>query len=414
MKNIFKILLILAALGAIAATVFLTGKVQETRKGAYSASAKLWFVPTEASLNVGDTLSVYLIGDVGSINIVSFCLKIAYSANLSIVPEDITVHPGFTNVFVKNVKDSALTVAAGFIPGAGETTGGVTGVLDTKKPLLKMKFKAVASGPAEIKLLNSTAVDPNYQVIYKTDNPDPEVAIKNKKGGNEVKVTYTVGGNTVLTPTTEEPSPEPTGEPTVEPTAIPTLIPTGEPTVSPDTPVLNFKVTLAGVAESAAVKRLPAVTVILEKGSREVAEFKDVILGPGEGAVFTGEVVLSGVSPGGGYTVKVRGPLHLARRFCKNNQNDRCSGSGVITLVPGENNFDFSGLALEPGDTPSPENNMARDYFINTGDFSRVKMRLGEENPEEIVLVDFDFNNIVNTRDIVLLLQTLSSKYGEE
>lgn len=188
------------------------------------------------------------------------------------------------------------------------------------------------------------------------------------------------------------------------------------PSVPPPegTPVLNFKITFAGVADSSKVKEVPKVSVKIKKGFDLVAEFADVALQPAEGAAFRGRLVLTGVDPGDNLTIYIKGPKHLARKFCQNNQTERCTGMGKISLKPGENNFDFTRLSLEPGDLPDPTKNMAQDGVVNSDDLSRLKLRLGKTDSSDLAIADLDFNGVVNTRDVVLFLQTLSTKYEEE
>jgi len=213
---------------------------------------------------------------------------------------------------------------------------------------------------------------------------------------------------------TEAPTPTNLPSPTATLAPTETLLLSPTPTVEASTPILNFKVSFAGVLDSSKVKETPEVTVKIKKGLEIVAEFTGVQLEPDTGAAFKGSVVLSGVAPGGDYTIYIKGPRHLVRKFCQDKQTERCFGRGRIVLTSGKNEFDFSRLSLEPGDLPNPSENMQQDSVVNGVDLSLLKARLGKDYPEELAVADLDFNGVINTRDIVLLLRTLSSKYGEE
>ncbi|MFH1561006.1 MAG: hypothetical protein ABID04_00275 [Patescibacteria group bacterium] len=201
-------------------------------------------------------------------------------------------------------------------------------------------------------------------------------------------------------------------------TGVPTKVPT--PTAIPDsgTPILNFKVSFVGILNKDKVKEIPKVAIKVKKGFETVAEFDGVEVVPtdvGDKTVFTGAVALTGVVPGGNYSVLIKGPKHLARKFCQNNQVDRCYGQGEIILVEGENSFDFSGLSLEPGDLPNPSYNMAQDGVVNGVDLALIKARFFvDQHEEEKLVADLDFNGDIGGRDIVLFLQTLSAKFDEE
>ena len=202
---------------------------------------------------------------------------------------------------------------------------------------------------------------------------------------------------------------------TTNPTNTPTATPTEAETEN--WPVLNFKVKMKGTeyqvqGEDKVVEDIPEqkMTVIVRKGSFE-KEFKNVDVSFDKNAVGEGSVVLNGVEPGDKYAILVKGPVHLARKFCKNNQTDRCAyGQEKITLTEGENNFDLTGLYLEPGDINS-------DGRVDSADFTLLKQAVGKKRSAETgenIPEDLNFNGVVNSQDIVLFLETLSTKYEDD
>lgn len=226
--------------------------------------------------------------------------------------------------------------------------------------------------------------------------------------------TYTPSGVPTgeLSPTTTgEPTisltPSPTGEPTVtpSPTEIPDVTSTPSPTPEPDKAEINFKVSLQGVDDSSEVVSNPLTEVVIKAGFSTVVEFSGVELIPDEGKKFRGKVSLDEWDDT--YSIYVKGNRHLSRKFCADGQTKKCSGQGNINLVEGVNEFDFSGRPLQPGDIVQSGD---QADLINDGDFQFLQSELGRNG---ISLADLDYNGLVNGRDVVLFLQTLETKYGD-
>jgi len=144
---------------------------------------------------------------------------------------------------------------------------------------------------------------------------------------------------------------------------------------------------------------------VIVKGDGETKEYEDVEVVFNSQAVGVGSLDLVGLWPERNYVVSIKGPVHLARRFCKNEQTEHCwLGEGGINLASGNNSMDWTGLYLEPGDI---------DYngVVNSADFSDLKQALMVEGD---VQEDINFNGIVNGQDVTFFLQTLSTKYEDE
>lgn len=144
---------------------------------------------------------------------------------------------------------------------------------------------------------------------------------------------------------------------------------------------------------------------IVVKGDGITKKYEDVSVEFDDEAVGKASIELVGVEPGDNYAILIKGPVHLAKRFCKNQQTEHCwLGEGGVTLNFGENEFDWTTLNLEPGD-------IDQNGIVNSSDFTRLKQALMEEGdiPEDI-----NFNGIVNGQDVSFFLQTLSAKYEDE
>ncbi len=177
-------------------------------------------------------------------------------------------------------------------------------------------------------------------------------------------------------------------------------------------PSLTFKISFAGT--SYRVNDIPKVIEdigtqemkVVVRGNGVTKVYDDVPVKFDDQAVGTATVELTGVPAGENYMVLVKGPKHLARRFCEEGQKEHCwLGEESIDLNPGENVFDWTGLELEPGD-------INQDGVVNTLDFSKLKQALGTRGKD--ISEDLNFNGIVNPQDVVFFLETLSTKYEDE
>lgn len=197
------------------------------------------------------------------------------------------------------------------------------------------------------------------------------------------------------------------GEIPTEPEASPT-----EVEQESEWPELTFKVKFGGTEykvndQEIVVNDIPdqKVDVVVKgKGQRKI--YENVNVSFNDQAIGTGNVELQGVTPGSGYTILVKGPVHLARRFCLDNQQDHCwLGEGNLTIDSGDNTFDWTGLELEPGD-------INRDGVVDVNDFTDLKAAIGKSGQN--IPEDLNRNGKVTGQDIVFFLDTLSRRYEEE
>ncbi len=212
------------------------------------------------------------------------------------------------------------------------------------------------------------------------------------------------------------------GQDQVDPTAIPfstnTPFPTQVPTIGPtstpvlDWPVLNFQVKLAGTSfqvgeEEKVVGDIPPQKFNLKVvGNNIQKEFLDIPVLFDKNAVGVGQVNLVGVNPGDNYGVILKGPMHVAKRFCRDNQVGTCStGQAELSFSNGMNYYDWTGSGLLPGD-------INQDGRVDSLDFSRVKLALNQTG--QYIPSDLNCNEKVNTQDIILLLNTLATAYEDE
>jgi len=270
--------------------------------------------------------------------------------------------------------------------------------------------KGKAAGTWQMTIL--TTGDNGSQIV----GVDPLVlGIDSVTNGTYTVTSGGVTGTPTLTPTpTTTPgatgTPTPSLTPTTTPTPTITPTPTATTTPAPG-PRLNFKVKFQGVDSRPldSNQYTKRVKVRVTKGDLNETFNADVT--SDDQGVFSGSVVLSEVPVGSDYTIFIKGPQHLARKFCTNSQTERCVGPGQIALAEGNNNFDFSGLVLEAGDLP---NNGQQDGVVNSVDYSLLKARGAQTLPEALAIADVNFDGVVGSQDWVLMRNTLETKYEED
>jgi hypothetical protein len=102
--------------------------------------------------------------------------------------------------------------------------------------------------------------------------------------------------------------------------------------------------------------------------------------------------------------IRVKGPFHLKRRMCQDNQNGKVPEHVAcdISLEKSDKVYNFKNYTLLAGDTN-------RDGVINTADRSFVKTRF---NPSAEVLCgregDLNLDGVVNSIDMDLVKYSLS------
>ncbi len=169
----------------------------------------------------------------------------------------------------------------------------------------------------------------------------------------------------------------------------------GTPPPDGNMPVIAFKVKIRGLNHDAGPLKFK---LKVKKGSTS-KEFTNI------NAVWSGEfyamltnLVLTGVEPGSGYQLFIKGPKHLSRGFDN------------ITLNAGNNTLLLTDKDLEPGDLPP------QDGVINSSDISRLieLLEVAAPNNEQLATADLNFDGVINGADVNELILTLSTKYDDD
>ena len=216
-------------------------------------------------------------------------------------------------------------------------------------------------------------------------------------------------------------TPPPTAQYTPSPTATATSYPTATPSPSGNvTQLFTFKMKFVGVtdgsADGAKVNiRFQNPTIGFDYFTSPV-QVHHVANGVYETSVIFGTATPT-LPTNGGYVISLKGEKHLATRFCQQSgQTLRCSGNWTIPVpLPAYNPsafvFDFTGIALEPGDL------YQQDGTANSADFTKIKDLLSKPcanlTATEKLTADIDYSGCVNVRDAFLMRQTLQTRYDE-
>jgi hypothetical protein len=377
-KKVGILIFLLIVLG-LAGALVLVQQEQETRRGAAGfAPAVVQILPNSHSVEQSsDTVNVQILISAGSEKVTSADLKLAYDpGELEVV--NAQLNEELFNYPVKIDYDSS--------PGDVWINGAAIVPPDEMPTGDAIKFAELT---IKVKDTGTIRFDSSYENMVTGYNP-----------GNDNKLfeldlneaTYTLEGSGATV----------TEEPEATATQAPTSIPPGE-----EDDTLTFLVSFLGIDDSAGVKYNPMVDVIIKQGYTTIQEVSNVTLQPAGEEKFKGTIALDQL--GSDYSIFVKSKRHLSRKFCTDGQTSHCVGQGSIVLSEGDNQYDFSGLAMEPGDLNHPE--QGQDDVIDTLDFSLAKAEL--QNTSGQSPADIDYSGGVNGRDLVLILGSLSTKHGE-
>ncbi|NTU72963.1 hypothetical protein HGB07_02185 [Candidatus Roizmanbacteria bacterium] len=202
----------------------------------------------------------------------------------------------------------------------------------------------------------------------------------------------------------------------VSPGPVATLFPTTA--IGPDMIRLIMSIRFQGVTE-APVSQFKTINVrvgLAKKG--EDPTYKQVSFAASETGIWTGNADFTAAA-GTNYIVYVKGPKHLQKKICDALPTEDSTKPGTyhclnnaITLKQGDNNLNFSGIALLAGDLPDQSN--TQQGLIDSTTLTRITTYFGKKDAASLNVADVDMNGRINTQDYVYVLRALSIKYDEE
>lgn len=125
------------------------------------------------------------------------------------------------------------------------------------------------------------------------------------------------------------------------------------------------------------------------------------------------QLALTNLSEGPGYDIILKGEKHVAKKFCViRGQNSPCTGQTIaLDFSLPSWNFDFTGMALEPGDL------YPQDTRADSADFDKIKALLGKTcsslTVEEKLTADLNYDGCVSVTDAFLMRKTLETRYDD-
>lgn len=363
--------IILFLLFALFGGMYLLQRQQEVRREAAYGEIGLSLLPSEKEVNVDENVELRLQVIPGQFLVNLVKIRLAYNPMVvelkSVLPQN--------NFSVTHKKSDGQVEIIALTTMAREELEILTETGSFE--IARLNFEAVSPGETEISRLGEYAITGSRGI----EGPEDRGLNLSAFGSSKI----TVRDKQELTPTPTEP-------------------PQGWPE-------LTFKIKFLGTeyaigSEQKVVSGVGTQMVdLLVKGNGISQNYSNVQVEFNEQAVGTGSLELVGVEPGDNYAVLIKGPVHLARRYCRDGQKEHCwLGEENISIVAGENIYDWTDLALEPGDIDG-------NGIVNSVDFTLLKNALGQEGE---VKEDINFNGFVNTQDITFFLQTLSRKYEDD
>lgn len=123
----------------------------------------------------------------------------------------------------------------------------------------------------------------------------------------------------------------------------------------------------------------------------------------------------SNIAPADNYKIIVKGPKHLAKRFCIARPDGGLGyfcpeSASAITLDTGLNEFDFSSAILTAGDLPLDG---GQDSILDSSDLSFIRTNLGIKITDVIRVGDLNLDGIVDTQDYAMVINNMSSNEDE-
>lgn len=175
---------------------------------------------------------------------------------------------------------------------------------------------------------------------------------------------------------------------------------------------LNMKIKFQGIPKKPANAAAETVTVRLRAEGQATATSGTGSFTPDETGIYTGTVNLD-VAPGSNYTLYVKGPRHLQKKICVNSPTETATGTyrcgrGQVNITAGTNSIDLSKILVMVGDLPQ------QDGIVDAYDTSFIRQSFGSTDANKLTIGDLNRDNIVDTQDMSLIIQSLNVKYDEE
>jgi len=177
---------------------------------------------------------------------------------------------------------------------------------------------------------------------------------------------------------------------------------------------LNLSVKLQGVNRTPTATNKIKVKLNLTNGSSQQALSDVELVSSSENnGAFVGTVAFNQIVPGPGYTLFVKGPKHVQKRFCTASPTGgveyRCGANEQIVITEGTNTLNLSAVPLLAGDLPLPQ-----DGVLNSRDVLALKRCINKTDAECLNIGDINYDGAVRASDFSLVIESMGIKYDDE
>ena len=372
-RTITSVLFLVLMAAAIMMSVYLVKRSQDIRNRAAGYGVTLTAQAPVAPTPVGQTTAVTVVMNTAGLHASAAQLRITFDPSklqfVSITP---------SSQFPVELTPSAVSVGT---TGQIDVTYGVlptTPIIGTASPVATIRFTVLGDGTSDVGFASTTRV-------AATEKTDDVLS-------STYPVTLFLGNATT----------QPSSSPTETPSSLPSQSPSSSPSPSPSsipgasTSSYYFKVRVLGTTHSigalnakVSVRNMDEATPITH----------DIILSFAGDGYFQGIYNRTGNEPllKDGFTIAIKGEKHVQRSF----SNMPLSQTGVYA--------DLTSKPLQPGDLP------VQDGTADVNDINKVLAIFAKpiQDETDLNVADVNYDGVVNSADLGLILGTLSSKSDE-
>jgi len=183
----------------------------------------------------------------------------------------------------------------------------------------------------------------------------------------------------------------------IDPTTLPALA------YPEDTAKINLKLKLHG-AQASPQNPLKATAVAVGRvgDSKYETQVQGFELSPSGNETLQGSFAFPNFKDGTKFSLMIKVDKYFLKRICDIAGSEQKPGSYIctdpkLTIRQGENSFDFSAVALMPGDLG------LTDGLLNSYDLSIVRNNLNKNTPEAVNSADLNYDGKVDQKDFELI-----------
>ena len=167
--------------------------------------------------------------------------------------------------------------------------------------------------------------------------------------------------------------------------------------------LVNLKLNLYGALPRSVTNLKGLIVAVGRNGETKYETLPQQInLNQNPDGTFSGQAAFPDFRDGTNFSLMIKVDKYLLRRICDTNPSENnpsgytCTNPG-LTIRKGQNSFDFSKVALLPGDLGQI------DGLLNAYDLSIVRNNLGKTDEPSLALADLNYDGIVDIKDFEII-----------